>query len=84
MALTSRRCRYLLRLVPVEKVCKASDESVKAALPPLLKPHFEKGDETVSYCVAFKSRLNNGYDKETAYRLVALACFYQFYASRYL
>ena len=52
----------------MELVCKATDESVRAALPSLLKPHLNEDGEAVSYCVAFKSRLNNSFDKEAAYR----------------
>jgi len=61
--------RYLLRLVPVEVTCKAFSENVEEAVKPVISKRFQdKGDTT--YCIQFKSRLNNSFAKEEAYKTI--------------
>merc|ERR1712039_179899 len=61
--------RYLLRLVPVEVTCKAFSENVEEAVKPVISKKFQDKGET-TYCIQFKSRLNNSFAKEEAYKTI--------------
>ena len=61
--------RYLLRLVPVEVTCKAFSENVEEAVKPVISKRFQDKGET-TYCIQFKSRLNNSFAKEEAYKTI--------------
>jgi len=64
-----QKTRFLLRLVPIEATCKAHEENVSEAMKKLLLKHFNK-ENVKKYCVVFKSRCNNDFKKEMAYKIV--------------
>lgn len=67
----TQKTRYLLRLVPIVKTCKAYVDNVSEALKEEL-PKWFKDKGSLTYSVNFKARLNNNFGKEEAVTLVNL------------
>lgn len=58
----------------MERVCKAVDDSVEAALKHVLPQWFKDQPESeVTYQIVFRSRLNNSFKKEDAYQVIGKA-----------
>ncbi len=66
-----QRTRYLLRLLPVEATCKASAESLEKAVATVVPRRLE--EDSVTYCVAFKSRMSSSLGREDVIRIVTTA-----------
>nr|ACO10434.1 THUMP domain-containing protein 1 [Caligus rogercresseyi] len=66
-----QRTRFLIRLVPIQTVCKAYTESIHTAITGLLQT-MNLG-ENITYCVAFKSRFNNNLGQVDAVQAVNTA-----------
>ena len=64
-----QKTKRLLRIIPVERTCKAKTECVSEALQEIL-PKWFKDKENVSYSVMFKKRMNNNFEKSDAIDLV--------------
>ncbi len=65
----SQKTRFLLRLVPVDATCKAFEENVKDTCGKILPKYFNQ-ESSPSYSILFKSRLNQSFAKEDAYKLI--------------
>nr|ACO15380.1 THUMP domain-containing protein 1 [Caligus clemensi] len=52
------RTRSLIRLIPIQTVCKAYPDPIQSNVTTLLRKH-DSCNSPVTYCVAFKSRFNN-------------------------
>lgn len=57
-----------MRLLPVELTCKAYEEQVAVAAKKVFPRWFQTND--ISYCIIFKSRLNESFDREDAIRVL--------------
>jgi len=51
-----KKLRYLLRLIPIQKVCQATNEDLKKNMLSLIQQHLQPND---TFCVRFKKRNNN-------------------------
>lgn len=65
----SQQTRYLIRLVPVEVVCKASLTNIVDGFKPLVEKHF-KGEPT-TFSIAFNHRYNNNVPKDEVIKSLA-------------
>nr|XP_018906518.1 PREDICTED: THUMP domain-containing protein 1 homolog [Bemisia tabaci] len=65
-----QRTRFLLRMIPVEAVCRATVEDIKAAAVILFKKHF-KCDST-TFSIIFNRRQNDNIDRMELVRELAL------------
>ncbi len=65
-----QKTKNLIRLVPVEATCKAFPENFSKAASEVLPKWFRDASSPPTYCVAFKSRLNNSLSKEEAVEAV--------------
>lgn len=61
--------RYLLRIVPIETVCKATVEDIKNHIGPFLDKHFIETSKT--FGIIFNSRNNNSLSKDEVIKQVA-------------
>lgn len=57
-----QKTRYLLRLVPVEVVCKANLTDILAAAEPLFEKHFKNG-EAKTFAINYNKRHNKNIDR---------------------
>ncbi|CAG7683955.1 unnamed protein product [Allacma fusca] len=56
-----QKCRFLLRMIPIEITCRADVEEIKKAAELILPKYFKTGFN--SFQVAYKSRYNNSMDR---------------------
>ena len=64
-----QRTRYLLRLIPVERTCKAFEDTITAAAKEVLPKWFaDKGP--VTFSINYRARLSSSVSKETAMRII--------------
>jgi len=65
--------RYIMRMVPIVKVCKLDEKKIQEELDDLLTQSLEPGQE-YTYCLVFKIRNNNGgINREEMIKLVGTA-----------
>lgn len=57
-----QRTKKLLRMIPVQKTCKAFPKDIESALETLAKSYFEK--ESKTYCIVYKIRNNSSIKRE--------------------
>ncbi|KAH9608773.1 hypothetical protein KSS87_019669 [Heliosperma pusillum] len=56
--------RFLLRVLPVEVSCYASDEEISRAIKPLVEQHFPADSETpIKFAVQYDARANSGIER---------------------
>ncbi|KAL8159437.1 hypothetical protein V2J09_000974 [Rumex salicifolius] len=56
--------RYLLRILPIEVSCYASEEEISRAIKPIITRYFPEESETaVKYAVLYDARANSGIDR---------------------
>ncbi|KAK1372362.1 THUMP domain-containing protein [Heracleum sosnowskyi] len=65
VALTKKHMsRFLLRVLPIEVSCYASDEEITRAIKPLIEQHFPVETQTPhKYAVLYEARANTGVDR---------------------
>lgn len=62
--------RFILRVVPVEVTCYASEEEVSKSIKPLIE-HFFPVDTPLKFAVLYEARSNTGIDRMTIINAVA-------------
>lgn len=73
IALTKKHMsRFLLRVLPIEVSCYASDEEITRAIKPLIEQHFPVETQTPhKYAVLYEARANTGVDRKKIIDAVA-------------
>ncbi|RWR76120.1 THUMP domain-containing protein 1 [Cinnamomum micranthum f. kanehirae] len=73
-AATTRKhmSRFILRMLPVEVTCYASEEEISKAIKPLIAQYFPTETQTpIKFAVLFEARANTGIDRMKIINLVA-------------